>query len=86
MLMNIVKHAGAEKVQLSMKTEKQTLIVLLEDNGDGLSNPEDRPKDICGYDLFNVKQRMGFMGGSFSFECVPGKGTSVTLKVPLGEE
>jgi len=88
LLLNIVKHAGADKAQLSLQTENQTLVVLVEDNGVGFSNPEDRPRhsDICGYDLYNVKQRMGFMGGSFTVESEPGTGTRVTLTVPLGEE
>lgn len=88
LLLHILKHAGVENAQLSLKTDSKSLVVLVTDNGGGINNPETRLKhsNICGYDFYSVKQRMRFMGGSFSVDPDPDKGTLITLTVPLGEE
>ena len=87
LLLNVVKHAGAEKAQLSLKTDNQQLVVQVNDNGAGFNTHDTHRKhsNKRGYGLYSVKQRMGFVGGSFAVESAPGKGTSVTLTVPLGE-
>ena len=87
LLLNVVKHADAEKAQLSLKTDNQQLVVQVNDNGVGFNTHDIHRKhsNKRGYGLYSVKQRMGFVGGSFAVESAPGKGTSVTLTVPLGE-
>ena len=87
-LLNILNHAGGDNVQLvSLKADNHMLVVLVKDNDVGF-NPEECLKhhNNSDYDYYNVKQMMGAMGGTFTFESEPGKGTWVTLTVPLSEE
>jgi len=84
LLLNVVKHAGTVTAQLSLKNDNHALVVHVADRGVGFSHPA-CPKGAGsgGYGLYNVQQRIEQMGGAFAVESAPGKGTSVTLRVPL---
>jgi signal transduction histidine kinase len=85
LLLNVVKHAGTETAQLTVSTENQNLVVQVADNGVGFNRPDAIMKHVHngGYGLYNVRQRIEQMGGRFDVESAPGRGTSVTLKIPL---
>jgi len=59
--------------------------VLVADNGAGFSNPDAILKHVNngGYGLYNVRQRIEQLGGSFAIESNPGQGTRVSLTVPF---
>lgn len=88
LLLNVVKHAKTETAQLSLKTDNHALVVHIADHGTGFSHPDAGPRGVSsgGYGLFNVQQRIEQMGGRFALESAPGKGTSVTLRVPFNEQ
>lgn len=85
LLLNIVKHAGYAEAQLALTTADNNLLVLVADNGAGFSNPDAILKHVNngGYGLYNVRQRIEQLGGSFAIESIPGQGTRVSLTVPL---
>jgi signal transduction histidine kinase len=85
LLLNVVKHAGTETAQLSITTDNHTLAVHVADNGVGFNHSDAILKHVNngGYGLYNVKQRIEQMGGRFTIESAPGKGTSVTLRMPF---
>lgn len=85
LLLNIVKHAGYAEAQLTLTTLDNNLLVLVADNGAGFSNPDAILKHVNngGYGLYNVRQRIEQLGGSFAIESIPGQGTRVSLTVPL---
>jgi PAS domain S-box-containing protein len=84
LLLNVVKHAQAEKAQLTLKTDSNTIVVTVVDNGIGINQPDSVLKHVNnGYGLYNVRLRVQQMGGSFCVESAPGSGTSVTLIVPI---
>lgn len=85
LLLNIVKHAGYAEAQLTLSTVDNNLLVLVADNGAGFSNPDAILKHVNngGYGLYNVRQRIEQLGGSFAIESNPGQGTRVSLTVPL---
>jgi len=87
LLLNVVKHSGTKQASMSLTTDNRLLIVRVADNGVGFSNPSAILKHINngGFGLFNVKQRIEQMGGSFSIDSGLGRGTTVTLTVPLTE-
>ena len=87
LLINAAKHARTERAHLSLATDNGTLVVQVADDGDGF-NPCDailKHVNNGGFGLFNVQQRIEQMGGRFSVESAPGRGTQVTLTVPLSE-
>jgi len=86
LLLNVVKHAQAEKAQLAIRIDKQTLVVQVIDHGVGFSLPEERPdSSSSGYGLYNVQQRVKHLGGTIAIESTPQRGTTVTLQLPLTE-
>ncbi|WP_400192153.1 tetratricopeptide repeat protein [Hymenobacter sp. B81] len=81
LVQNIVKHAQATDVTLQLIQNEQELTVVVEDNGVGFDPQLLAPE--AGIGLRNVQTRMAFLGGHAHFDAAPGRGTTVTLEVPL---
>ncbi len=92
LLLNVVKHAAAEKAQVTILNAGQNLRVSVEDDGIGFdldTLPALREKTTNHFGLFSVKVRVESIGGKFMIRTSPGKGTAVSLTVPFsgaGEE
>ncbi|MBI5666268.1 MAG: PAS domain S-box protein [Nitrospirae bacterium] len=80
LLVNIVKHAQATKVNIIMTRNDGHLRIIIEDNGIGFSKPS---VTYDGYGLFNIRERMNHINGQFEIKSVSGKGTRITLVAPL---
>ena len=85
LLVNIVKHAEANKVKITIRVNKKNLRIRVTDDGVGFS-----PKTIATrsykeqqFGLFNVNERIRHLGGKFEVDSQRGKGTMVTLVAPL---
>ncbi len=79
-LHNIVRHAQATEVQLSIEYEVDELRLIVVDNGRGL------PKgcaQVAGHGLDNMQKRVTSLGGRFSISGEPGHGTRITAAIPL---
>ncbi len=81
-LNNVLKHAHATQVSISVKLEHQNLEIIVEDNGRGAKTVESAgSKKRNG--LANMRQRMETLHGSFHFDIRPGSGTRVQLNIEL---
>lgn len=81
LVQNILKHAQATEVTLQIVRHSEELTVLVEDNGVGFD-----PTALgleAGIGLKNIESRMAYLGGRADFDAAPGRGTTVTLEVPL---
>lgn len=76
-LANIVKHAKASNVCVSLVQKVGEIVLAIGDNGVGLK--ETGPK--TGRGVPNMKARAEDMGGTFSLET--GNGTTITITVPI---
>lgn len=76
---NAVKHAAAESISLRIAIEDGQLVVRVRDDGKGF----DLEAASAGDGLKNLEKRMTDCGGACQFESEPGKGTTVTLSLPL---
>lgn len=87
LLLNVIKHARTDKAQLSINVDNHALIVRVIDYGVGFdcTDANSRHLNGDGYGLYNVQQRIEQIGGNFAIESQVGKGTTVTVKVPLAE-
>jgi ligand-binding sensor domain-containing protein/signal transduction histidine kinase len=79
-LTNVIRHSQASEVALRLGIEGMSLVVRVADNGVGcpmtcLAN------DVHG--LANLQARMRRMGGSFECMSRPGRGTTITFRVPI---
>ena len=81
---NIVKHARATKITVQIVRHATELIVLVADNGVGF-DPGQLPDD-AGIGLKNLESRMAYLGGRVHLDAVAGRGTTVTLELPLPAE
>ncbi len=77
---NVARHAEATKVLLSTVVRHGWLFLTVKDNGKGL------PVDIVrGYGLNNMRDRARLLGGIMEISSAPNKGTTVAVKVPIGD-
>jgi signal transduction histidine kinase len=85
LLLNVVKHAGTKQAQLSLRNEADTLAITVTDAGCGF-NPEEpstRKARKGGYGLFNLRLKTEYLGGHLECDTAPGKGTCVTIIIPM---
>lgn len=75
---NIIKHARASNISMQLLENRDFLIFILEDDGAGF-----QPDQVFhGNGLSNMKERAGLLGGTFTVESEPGKGTTIRVKIP----
>jgi signal transduction histidine kinase len=74
-----VKYSGADKATFALKEEKNTLSMLIRDNGKGF----DTNIVTEGNGLKNMKKRAAEIGGKLLVESFPGIGTTVQLRVAV---
>lgn len=84
---NVVKHAGATRVLLSIQKNKAYYMITLEDNGKGFDTDLlSKPKETGGFGLMSITERLDSIKGQFIIESSPGKGTKATVLLPLNED
>jgi len=86
LLLNVVKHAGARHVELSIHCASGRMIMSLVDDGRGFSPESLEPGSGHGFGLFSIRERLRHLGGHLELESRPGHGTRVTLQCPVGIE
>ena len=80
-LTNIARHAGATRVDIAVQRQSDLLTVEVRDNGKGMADPPAPGRATLG--LLGMQERAAAIGGQVTVEGFPGKGTVVTLRVPL---
>jgi signal transduction histidine kinase len=85
LLINIAKHAGTKSAMITIIKEGDSIVLIIEDKGKGFNTSEIDSKEIKsgGFGIFNIKQKIEYLGGKFKLESYPGKGTKVTITSPL---
>ncbi len=78
-LTNIARHAKASKIQVQMQQTSDVLIVTVKDNGRGISAEE----QSTSLGLLGMRERSLLFGGAVDIQGVQGRGTTVTLKIPV---
>jgi PAS domain S-box-containing protein len=85
LLTNVVKHANAKNVMVSLRQDDHQVRLEMKDDGVGFDTRSlqllpDRNK---GFGLFSIKERLQWHKGDMVVRSAPGKGTHVTLLAPL---
>ncbi|MGA2172279.1 MAG: PAS domain S-box protein [Sedimentisphaerales bacterium] len=92
LLVNVVKHASAHKVTVSMAriSERRAGVrdrvrIIVEDDGVGFDVSRASTRDYTkgGFGLFNIRERLDHIGGSVEIRSKPGHGTRITLVAPI---
>ncbi|MCX7935376.1 MAG: histidine kinase, partial [Planctomycetota bacterium] len=85
LLLNVVKHAGVRRAQVTLARSANAVQLRVEDRGKGfdtrrLEIGRDRRE---GFGLFSIRERLSYFGGAFQIRSQPGGGTEVSLVAPL---
>jgi PAS domain S-box-containing protein len=80
-LTNIAKHAGATRVMVALRRQRQHLLLTIADNGRGIQ-PADRLKPHS-FGLRGMSERARALGGTLTLSEAPGGGTMVAIKTRL---
>lgn len=77
-LNNIVKHANAARVTITLQSKTEFLTMVIKDDGDGFVLEKMRK----GLGLTNIKNRAELFGGTVNIIAAPGKGCTLKVLVP----
>lgn len=82
---NVVKHAQATRIDICLTQEEGILQISIEDDGKGFVPAEVAhwKREIGGFGLFHVRERMRAWGGGLEIHSHPGSGTCALLTFPL---
>jgi len=80
-LNNVAKHARAQHVDIVLDRNADHVSLIVEDDGVGF-NPSDRETLGEGLGLTGMRERAALVGADLQIESIPGRGTTVILRVP----
>jgi len=85
LLVNVVKHARARHVIVSIIGGEGRIRVSVKDDGIGFAPSESARQrtSMGGFGLFNIRERLNHVGGTLLIESQPGHGTLITVEAPL---
>lgn len=85
LLTNVIKHARASRVDVTIAQEGSFLNIQVADDGVGFDMGESGTSTgkSSGYGLFSIRERLSSLGGHLKISSDPGQGTVVTITVPL---
>ena len=81
LLINIVKHADAQNVKVSIGRIRRQICVCIQDDGVGF-NPAEITSN-AGFGIFSIRERLEQLGGYLEIESEPGRGSKFTMTAPL---
>jgi signal transduction histidine kinase len=79
-LTNIVKHANAKHISVSLARRESGVAAVIEDDGAGF---DQRTVREGGVGLLGMRERLALIDGRLEIESRPGAGTTVVAEVPL---
>ena len=79
-LTNVVRHARASAVYVSLAERRGTFELRIRDNGRGIKDADMTHPGAIG--LLGMRERAAIIGGGFTIAGRPGKGTVLTVRVP----
>lgn len=82
---NVARHSEASKVNLSLRAADGVLRLRVEDDGVGFRLNEALARRES-FGLAGMRERVALMGGRFTLESRPGRGSRVCIELPLPEE
>jgi signal transduction histidine kinase len=76
-LNNIIKHSGANHVNIDIYMKNDDVFIVIKDNGRGFKKSRSGFKQGIG--LSSIQERAAMIGGTADIHSIPGSGTTVTL-------
>jgi signal transduction histidine kinase len=79
-LTNIVKHSGAQAVDIALEIDAEEILLRIADDGRGI--PASRLSAAGSHGMASMRHRVRALGGSFSVSSPASGGTLIMLRVP----
>lgn len=85
LFINVVKHAGADRVMLVNTYDGEWIGISVRDNGQGFDAEqlETAATASNSFGLFHVRQRLYLLGGTLDVDSSPGLGCTCSIRVPV---
>lgn len=86
-LRNVIRHAEASKAHLEIRRADKHILISIQDNGKGMV---DGPGSALGrigggFGLPGITERVRVLGGTFSIDSKPGRGTTLLISIDAAE-
>ena len=78
---NTLRHAEAEHLKIETQQVEGKFIITIADDGKGFDVKLVSPQSGLG--LPNISQRARFYDGQVTIDSAPGKGTTLTISIPV---
>jgi len=82
-LANIAAHSGASRVTVRLRNLGDHVELTVKDNGQGFDTSA---LPLGSFGIVGMAERARIAGGSFQVESVPGRGTTITVDLPVAAE
>ncbi|AXI10027.1 histidine kinase [Oceanobacillus zhaokaii] len=76
---NAIKHAEAREIQVKFEIRKNSLTMVIKDNGKGF---DPKVKNEKSFGLIGMKERVEMLDGSLTIDSIIGRGTTIIIRVP----
>ncbi len=88
LLVNVIKHAQAQKIDVSIQKKGGKIKICVVDDGIGFefANTSVSRDKKRGYGLFSIKEHLSHIGGCLDIISEQGSGTQAVLTAPLKEK
>jgi PAS domain S-box-containing protein len=85
LLVNVIKHAQASKVGVDIRRKNDNIQITVSDDGVGFDTGEVESslRRRGGFGLFNIQERIDYVGGSFEIYSQPGRSSRFILTAPM---
>jgi len=80
-LTNVVRHANATRVKVSLKEKAGKSELKVKDNGRGIT--KEQISDNRSFGLIGIRERVYLFGGEVKISGIRNKGTTLTVSIPL---
>lgn len=83
LLLNVIKHSGVKTARLDVAAVDNQVQVVVSDDGQGFDlSTVESDRGSRGFGLFSIQERLDLIGGRFTIESAPGRGSRFTLLAP----
>ena len=80
-LTNVARHAHATEVNVSLRQRDSQIELNVRDNGRGIT--EEELTNSKSFGLIGIRERVKIFGGKNIMKGIPGKGTTLTVRIPV---
>ncbi len=80
-LNNAARHAQAHAIEIAVRQEPHRILLTVSDDGRGFTM-----NGVRGFGLLGIEERVNHLGGVFSIQSQPGRGTELSIALPLAAE